>query len=142
MTDDVAAPLRQFIQDVVAGGDLARVDELMAPDFVEHEVLPPGLPQNRDGVKKLFAMLHGAFTNLEVSIEDEIVQGDKVVLRMTWRGNNSGEFVGIPATGRDVQFDVIDIARVANGKLVEHWGLLDQLSMLQQMGVVPQPGGE
>jgi predicted ester cyclase len=140
MTEDTAAPFRRFIHEVVNGGNVAAIDELMPPNFLEHEALPPGLPQNREGVKQLFILLHQAFPDLEVTVEDEIVQADKVVFRMTWRGSQQGEFFGMPPTGKQVAYPVIDIVRVVDGKVVEHWGLTDQLSLMQQLGVIPQPG--
>jgi predicted ester cyclase len=141
MTEDIAAPLRRLIHEVINEGKVEVIDDLMPPDFIEHEVLPPGISQNREGVKQLFAALRQAFPDLEATIEDEIVQGDKVVVRMTCRGSQHGEFFGIPPTGRQVSYLVIDIVRVAEGRIVEHWGLLDQLSILHQLGVMPQPSG-
>ena len=138
--EDNATLFRQFIEEVVNQGNVAAIDDLTTPDFAEHEELPPGIPQNREGVKQLFAMVHQAFPDLTATVEDEIVQGDKVVFRMSWRGTHNGEFLGIPPTGRQVTFPVIDIVRVVGGKVVEHWGVSDQLSMLQQLGAIPQPG--
>jgi predicted ester cyclase len=126
MTDGGAAAFHRFVQEVVNTGDVSAIDALMSPDFVEHEPLPPGLPQNRDGVKQLFAALHGAFGDFHATVEDEIVQGDKVVFRMTWEGSHDGDFFGVPPTGRRASFGVIDIVRVVGGKVVEHWGLMDQ----------------
>jgi steroid delta-isomerase-like uncharacterized protein len=139
--EDNAALFRRFVEEVVNQGNVAAIDDLTSPDFTEHEELPPGIPQDREGVKQLFSALHQAFPDLTATVEDEIVQGDKVVFRMTWRGTHEGESLGIPPTGQQVTFLVIDIVRVSDGKLVEHWGVSDQLSMLQQMGAIPQPGG-
>jgi predicted ester cyclase len=141
MAEDTAAPFRRFIQEVVNGGNVAAIDDLMPPDLIEHEPLPPGMPQNREGVKELFTTLHQAFPDLEAAVEDEVVQGDKVVFRMTWQGRQDGDFFGIPPTGKRVTYSVIDIVRVVGGKVVEHWGLTDQLGLMQQLGGIPQPGG-
>ena len=88
-----------------------------------------------------FAVLHSAFPDLRATVEDEIADGDKVVVRSTWRGTHQGEFQGIPATGKQVSFPVIDIVRFENGKAVEHWGLVDAMSLMQQLGAIPGPGG-
>ncbi len=69
-----------------------------------------------------------------------IAEGDKVVIRQTWSGTHKGEFMGIPATGRRVSIAVIDIIRVADGRFVEHWGQLDMMGMMQQLGAIPAPG--
>ncbi len=69
-----------------------------------------------------------------------IAEGDKVVVRGTWSGTHKGEFMGIAPTGKSVSFGVIDIVRIAGGKVVEHWGQMDNLRMMQQLGVIPAPG--
>ena len=88
----------------------------------------------------LTSMLRSAFLNFKTTIEDIIAEGDKVVIRMTWSGTHTGgEFMGIPATGKSVSFGVIDIIRMAGGKLVEHWGQMDSMLMMQQLGAIPTP---
>ncbi len=134
------ALFRRFMEEVANQGNIDAVDELVAPDAVEHEELPPGTPPGREGVKHFFALLRNAFPDLRVTIDDQIAEGDKVVSRVTLSGTHKGEFVGIPPTGKTVTFGAIDIIRVAGGKLVEHWGVTDNLGLLQQLGVVPPPG--
>lgn len=128
---------RRLIEEGMNRGELAAVDELMAPDLVEHEALPPGIPQTRDGVKQLFALLRSAFPDLHVTIEDLIADGDTVAARITFRGTHRGEFARIQATGRVVAWGAIDLVRIRGGKIVEHWGEVDRLSLLQQLGVIP-----
>ncbi len=84
-------------------------------------------------------MLRSAFPDFKATIDDILAEDDKVVLRMTWNGTQKGEFLGVPATGKRVSFGVIDIIRIANGKLVEHWGQMDSMSMMQQLGAIPAP---
>lgn len=141
-TQENIALFRRVVDELVNNGNVAAVDELMTPDFVEHETLPPGLPAGREGVKQLFTLLHTAFPDLHGDIEDVVAAGDKVVFRMTWRGVQTGQFFDISPTGKRVAFDVFDMARVEGGKMVEHWGLSNQLSLLQQLGVVPVPDSE
>ncbi len=134
------ALFRRFIEEVVNAGNLALIDELVAPDFIEHEDLPPGVPPGREGLKAFFAEWRSGFPDGRVTLELEIAEGDLVVGYETWRGTQQGTFMGMPASGRPVTFKVIDIVRVANGQIVEHWGLGDNLSLLQQIGAIPQPG--
>jgi len=129
---------RRFIEEVANRGKIAIVDELVTADIIEHEEIP-GVPPNREGVKQAFTMFRTAFPDLQVTIEDLIAEGDKVVARETWRGTHRGEFMEIPSTGKRVEFAAVDIVRIANGKMVEHWGQMDSLGMLQQLGVIPQP---
>jgi len=92
-----------------------------------------------EGVKVLTGMLRSAFPDFKATIDDILTEGDKVVIRMTWTGTQKGEFMGVPATGKRVSFGVIDIIRIANGKVVEHWGQMDSMSLMQQLGAIPAP---
>lgn len=141
-TQDNVAVFRQLVDELVNKGNMAVVDVLMARDFVEHEELPPGFPLGREGVRQFFSLLHTAFPDLRGEIEDIVAQDDKVVFRMTWCGTQRGEFLGIPATGKPVSFEVFDMARVAGDKIAEHWGLPNNLKILQQLGAVPAPGSQ
>ena len=84
-------------------------------------------------------MIHTAFANIGVSIENMVAEGDKVAVRFTVSGTHKGEFMGIPATGRQFTIMEIRIYRIAAGRIVEHWGLLDQTELLQQLGVTSAP---
>lgn len=109
------------------------MDQFLSPDFFSHEALPPGTPQGRAGAKQLFGMLRKVFPDLEATIEDEIAEGDKVVVRVTFSGTQQGEFLGIPPTGRRVAYGVMDIFRISDGQVVEHWGIADMHSLMQQL---------
>jgi steroid delta-isomerase-like uncharacterized protein len=139
-TEQNKALFRRMVEEIFNRGNMSLADEFIAPDFVEHEELPPGIPPGREGVKQLTAMLRSAFPDFKATIDDMIAEGDKVVVRMTWRGTHKGEFMGIPPTGKSVSFGVIDIVRFAGDKFAEHWGLMDSMSMMQQLGAVPAPG--
>ncbi len=136
-TEQNKALLRQFMEEIFNRGNMSRADELLAPDFVEREELPPGIPRGREGVKQLTTMLRSAFPDFKVTIDDLIAEGDKVVVRSTWSGTHKGEFMGIPPTGKSVSFGVFDIVRITGGKVVEHWGQMDNMRMMQQLGVIP-----
>jgi steroid delta-isomerase-like uncharacterized protein len=139
-TEQNKAMARQMIEDVFNRGDMSRFDEYLAPDFVEREELPPGLPGGREGVIQLTAILRSAFPDFKATIDDLVAEGDRVVMRQTWRGTHKGEFMGVPPTGKSVSFGVIDILRIAGGKVAEHWGLMDSMSLMQQLGASPPPG--
>ena len=132
--------VRRMVEQVFMQGKTSQADEFLAPDFVEHEELPPGIPSGREGVKQLTNMFRSAFPDFRATIDDIVAEGDKVVIRQTWSGTHKGEFMGVPPTGKSVSFGVIDIIRIAGGKFVEHWGQMDSMGMMQQLGAIPTPG--
>lgn len=134
-TDQNKARFREFCDTTINGKDVSRFDEFLSPDFVEHEELGD-FPKTRDGVRQFFTAMLAAFPDLKVNIDDMIAEGDKVAVRATWTGTHKGEFMGVPGTGNQVSFQVVDIIRFADGKATEHWGVSDMLTMMQQMGVV------
>jgi steroid delta-isomerase-like uncharacterized protein len=133
------ATAQRFVNEVVNGGNLTVIDELLAPDFVDHGE-QPGVPPTREGTKALIAMLRKAFPDLQATVDDVIAEGDKVVLRNTVHGTMKGEFAGMPPSGKSATWQQVHIIRFANGKQVEHWAVIDQLSMLQQLGFAEAPG--
>ena len=139
-TEQNKALVRQMVEEIFNRGNMSRADEFLAPDFVEREELPPGIPRDREGVKQLTIMLRSAFPDFKAAIDDIVAEGDKVVIRQTWSGTHKGEFMGIPPTGKSVSFGVIDIIRIAGGKFVEHWGQMDSMGLMQQLGAIPAPG--
>ena len=139
-TEQNKALVRQMVEEVFNRGNISLADKFLAPDFVEHEQLPPGVPSGREGVKQLTAMFRSVFPDFKATIDDMIAEGDKVVIRQTWTGTQKGEFMGIPPTGKRVSFGVIDIIRITDGKFVEHWGQMDSMGMMQQLGAIPAPG--
>ncbi|MBA2312563.1 MAG: ester cyclase [Actinobacteria bacterium] len=131
--------VRRFYEDVLVGGDLAALDELATSDYEEHEPLP-GQGDGRQGLKDRVSMLREGLAP-RFTIEDVIGEGDRLVVRWTNSGTHVGDFLGIPATNKSFSVAGIDIYRVADGKLAEHWHVVDQLSMLQQLGLIPAPEG-
>ena len=130
------ALVNRLVEEVLNQHNVSVIDEIASPDFVEHEALPPGIPPGREAPKALFSMLLNAFPDFYATIEHLIAEGDQVVLHMTWTGTQEGEFMGIPPTGNRISIGVIDIIRVADGMLVEHWGVMDQATMMQQLGMM------
>ncbi len=127
------ALMRSFLEASVAG-DQAALKELLAPDFVAHL---PGGPQNREGFLQFTNMFLVAFSDTHFTVEEQVAEGDKVVTRATWHGIHSGDFQGLPPTGKQIAISAFLIERFKDGKIVEHRGLFDQMSMMQQLGVLP-----
>ena len=88
----------------------------------------------------MMGMIFSAFPDTHYENHDLIAEGDKIVSRGTWTGTHTGEFMGIPATGKKVEVQEMHIARMSGGKMAEHWENIDQLTMMQQLGVIPQQG--
>ena len=136
--DNGARARRLF--ELISAGDIDGFGSLLADDFVENEVTP-GLEPTKAGVIQFFHMIRAAFPDMRMEPEDVIANGDKVVARVRLRGTNEGEFMGMPATGRRVDVELIDIFRMGDDGLChEHWGVMDALAMMQQLGVVPVDG--
>jgi steroid delta-isomerase-like uncharacterized protein len=133
------ANARRFVDEVINRGNLAAVDELTAPDFVDHSA-PPGVPPTAEGAKAFFGMFHSAFPDLHATVDDVIAEGDRVVQRRTTSGTMRGDFMGMPASGKQASWSGIHIIRFADGKLVEHWSVVDLIGMLTQLGFAPAPG--
>jgi steroid delta-isomerase-like uncharacterized protein len=123
--------------ELINDGDVDGFGDLLSDDFVEHEETP-GLAPTKDGVKAFFRMYLAAFPDLRMEPVDVLPSGDKVVARVRATGTHTGEFMGMPATGKSVDVQLIDIMRFGDDGLVhEHWGVFDALAMMQQLGVVP-----
>ena len=127
--------VRRVVEEIYNKGNLAAADELSASDLVIH--LTSQEIRGRDGAKQYVAALRAAFPDLHITIEDQIAEGDRVVTRWTVRGTHAGEFHGISPTGKQVQVAGTDIDRIADGEVVECWSHLDELGMMQQLGVIP-----
>ena len=133
---DHEANLRRCYE-LLNAGDVDGFGDLLSDDFVEHEETP-GLAPTKDGVKAFFRMYLAAFPDLRMDPVDVLPSGDKVVARVKATGTNTGEFMGMPATGKSVDVQLIDIMRFGDDGLVhEHWGVFDAMAMMQQLGVIP-----
>ncbi len=128
--------VRRVVEEAQSRGDMSVVDELFSQDFVDHNALP-GLPPTREGVKLIFTMFRDAFPDLCATIHTQIAEGDKVMTHKTLSGTHQGDFLGIPPTGRQVDIAVIDILRLADGRITDHWNIVDQIGLLQQLGATP-----
>ena len=130
---------RRFYEEVINQKKLAVVDEVAGQNYVSHG-FPPGLPPGREGLKAFVGAFHGAFPDGLLTIDQMIAEGDTVATRLTFHGTHTHEFMGIAPTGKKVTVPALDMARFEGGKLVEHWGGPDQMSLLQQLGVIPKMG--
>ena len=131
------ALIRRFVEEVQNQKSEEAYWELNDAEFVNLAPLPPGISADREGG---FAYLFGfmnAFPDSRVTIDDMIAEGDQVVTKKTFIGTHTGDFAGIPSTGQTVTLQFVDIMRVRDGKIVEHWNCIDQLSFMQQLGVIP-----
>ena len=128
---------RILIEEGFSKGDVTVFDTHSSPAFIEHQ---HGFsPPNAEGVKKGIKNLHGAFPDFSLMIEDLVVTGDTVWGRMTGRGTHEKQFGPLPPSGKRFEITVIDIMRFTDGKLVEHWGVADRLSLMEQLGMKPPP---
>ena len=125
------------LYDLVNAGHVEQIGELVTADYIEHDPVP-GQGTGREGAIDRFSIIVGALAP-HFTVEDAIAAGDRVVVRWTNAGTHVGEFAGIPATGRPFTISGIDIYRVDDNLLAEHWHVVDQLSMLTQLGLLPQP---
>jgi len=130
---------RRTFEEVFNQGDLAIVDELVAPDFLNHEV-PPGM-NNRgpDSTRQVVRMLRAAFPDLHFTVEDLVAEGDTVAGRVTMSGTHLGPFQGVPPTGRSFQQAHMHFVRFRDGKAIEHRAVRDDLGMMRQLGLIAAP---
>jgi steroid delta-isomerase-like uncharacterized protein len=127
-----------FIQALFTKGDLGAVDEYLAEDFVDHDP-PMGGPANREGMRQAAAMFRAAFPDWHSDLGFLVAEGDLVTELFTASGTQQGEIFGVPASGRTATLPGINIFRVRDGRITERWGRLDELGLMRQLGLVPNP---
>ena len=135
MADNKTTAERWF-NEVVNEGKVDVIDELIADDFVDHDPFP-GTSADVKGLKDGIEMIRSAFPDVQMSIDEAIAEGDALAIRSTTRGTHDGEFMGMPATGKKVEVAGYDIVHFEDGKVTEHWGVIDTGAMLEQLGVAP-----
>jgi steroid delta-isomerase-like uncharacterized protein len=138
-TDDNKALARRLIEEAWNQGNLATVDELMAPDHVGHHPLVANQPPNRDFYKQYIVRTRTAFPDFQATIEEQIAEEDLVVTRWSAKGTHQGVFRGHSPTGKQMSVTGIVIDRIVNGKVVEGWMEMDTFDQMQQLGVNPTP---
>ncbi len=134
------AACQRFYDVALNQGDLTVVDSLAAADAVDHMPMPPGYPSETiPAIKKFITDWHTAFPDLKFTVEKMVGEGNEVVIYSTMTGTNTGSFMGMKPTGKSVKVEGFDLVRIENGKMVEHWGLMNDTAMMMQMGMMKQP---
>ena len=128
--------VRRFIEEVQNEKNWDTFDELHTDDFINLSA-PPGVPSDREGGKMFLGAFLNAFPDCHVTIDDMIAEGDRVVTKKTFTGTHTAELNGIPPTGKRVSIQYVDILRLRDGKIIEHWLSMDQMNFMQQLGVLP-----
>jgi steroid delta-isomerase-like uncharacterized protein len=132
--------VRRLFEEVWNKGNLPVTDELFAPNYTHHDSSTPDLGRGPESEKKRATLYRTAFPDLRLTIEDIIAEGETVMARWSCRGTHKGDLSGIAPTGKQFTISGVSIARIANGKMAEGWVNWDALSLMQQLGVVPELG--
>jgi steroid delta-isomerase-like uncharacterized protein len=139
--ENKALARRELEEIFAAKGNLDAAEEIYALNYVSHQPAGAEDISGLGAIKQFAARVREAFPDMEITIEDQIAEGDKVVTRFTSRGTHQGELWGIPPTGREVEVRSVSTNRIEGGKIAEHWTSADQLGMMQQLGLVERPSG-
>jgi steroid delta-isomerase-like uncharacterized protein len=134
-TDENKAVVRRFIDEIFVQGRRETVDELLADDFVAHTWPSTGHP--KDDLKGAIDRTSKALTDPRFTIDDMIAEGDRVAVRLTAQATQTGELMGMPASGKTYEIGEIHIFRLRDGKVTEHWHQFDQIGMMKQLGAMP-----
>jgi steroid delta-isomerase-like uncharacterized protein len=140
MSEENKSLVRRSFEEVFNQGNLDAIEEIFAPDYVLHDPTSPEEIRGTEGMRQYVSMYRTAFPDLQQTIEDQIAEGEKVATRLTGRGTHQGDLMGIPPTGNRVEAPGIVINRISGGKIAESWANYDAMGMMQQLGVIPQPG--
>jgi predicted ester cyclase len=128
--------VRRALEEIYAKADLGLLDELIHPDFADHDPAHPDLPKGHASIRDTVQNLHGMFSELRFEVEDEIAEGDRVVQRVTMSGRHTGPLMGREPTDRTFAVRHVNIWRIADGKIADHWGSRDDLGLLNQLGLL------
>ena len=140
-TEENKALARRELEEIFgAKGNLDTADEIYSPNYISHQPAGDEDLRGPQAIKQFAAGMRQAFPDLEITIEEQIAQGDKVVTRFRTRGTHKGELWGIPATGKEVEITNMSMCRIEGGKMTEEWPAPDRLGMMQQLGIISQPG--
>lgn len=134
---DMKLTARRTWEEIFPACDVERLAEVIAPDSIEHGARPDE-PQGFEGAKQTMLWLGRVFSNQRWEINQVIGEGDTVVVYCTYHGRQTGELMGIPPTGREVAYDYVHIVRFRDGQVAEHWGVRDDMTLMRQLGVLPE----
>jgi steroid delta-isomerase-like uncharacterized protein len=135
LTDAAKAVVRRNTEEVQSRGKFDVFEELFADDFVDHTP-QPGMTPNKDGVRDLYHRLRVAFPDFRADIHWQAADGELVTTYKTYHGTHQGMFLGVAPTGRKIHFETVDVMRVRNGKITDHWGVANLFSLMQQLGAL------
>lgn len=138
MSTDAKDVTRRFYEEIINQKNVQAIDRFCTADFVDHNP-PPGGEGSLAATRQQFLELVEAFPDLQMTVQDQIADGDKVVNRLLVRGTHKGEYMGIPASGKRIEIGGIDILRMVGGKAAERWGYFDDVKLMQQVGAAPGP---
>ncbi len=141
MAEDIKADIRRFYEEVVEKGNLDVIDELCTPDFVEHEQVPGVEGEGTEVVRQFFTIWRNAFPDTRVEVHHILVDGDMAAVHCTFAATHTGDWMGMPPTGKQFRMPLFDLLRFEGGKAAEHWGVADVAGMMQQLGAMPAPAG-
>lgn len=133
ISEAAKAVVRRNTEEVQGKGDFRVFDEIFADNFVDHTT-QPGTTPNKEGVRKLYTYLREAFPDFHAEIHWQLADGDHVTTFKTYHGTHQGTFLGVAPTHRKIRFETVDVMRVQNGKITDHWGVGNLLSLMQQIG--------
>ena len=139
-TEENKAFVRRYHEEIFNKGNLAVADEVFDSNYLNSTLDKMGLPRGPEGFKQYATMLRTALPDVNLTIEDQVAEGDREVHRITARGTHKGNFMDIPPTNKQVEISGIMIDHIAGGKVVETWVQIDMFGLMQQLGVIPPPG--
>lgn len=135
------AAVQRLGEEVFNKGDLDIIDELVAPSYVDHDPAP-GQEPDREGMKQFVSTLRTAFPDLQIAPGEMVAEGEYIAFNYTISGTHQGEFVGIEPTGKQVSVRAMEMVRIADGQIVERWGITDEMGLLEQLDALPPIGQE
>jgi predicted SnoaL-like aldol condensation-catalyzing enzyme len=140
-TEQNKATARRWFTDIIAQGQLEVADEIFAANHIIHDphAPPSGWPNGPEGLKLVASVFGGGFRDWQIAIEDQLAEGDRVASRWVASAINTGSVMGVPPSGKIVRVTGVNVARFAEGKIVESWFNFDMLTLLQQIGAIPEP---
>jgi len=133
------AIVRHYHEELFNKGNLAIADEVFDPNYINSTFDKLGLPRGPDGFKQYASMVRTGFPDFHVTIEDQVAEGDKEVHRLIARGTQTGDFMDIAPTNKQIEISAIAIDHISGGKVMETWVVVDTFGMMQQLGVIPSP---
>jgi len=127
--------IEQFYSEFMNKGEIKLLDKLVSDDYVEHEPIPE-FELNKKGLTDYFKMMFIAFPDFRADIDFMIEEKDRVVVYLTYKGTHKGDYMGAKGSGKKIEFKAVDIIKIKDGKMIEHWGVVDVLGMMEQLGLV------